>query len=174
MGKGEVAPGFFLSPLLRPMATVDQLGYSTVVVAASSLPPSHPCRVGTCRRRPAPGVGLSRRPEPHSSKSADLCALEDRELRAVAQIPTRMPLANSVLPPQSCASCCCAVVTCWSPSASQDSTQTGISCLLKVPKRAIHSQDRGGKFSPIPGFVFYCIFIHTPPHPYPGKPVSSG
>lgn len=51
MRKGEVAPGLFLSPLLRPMATVDQLGYCTV--AASSLPPSHPCQVGTCPRRPA-------------------------------------------------------------------------------------------------------------------------
>lgn len=34
-----------------------------------------------------PGVGLSRRPEPHSSKGVDLCALEGRKLRATTQIP---------------------------------------------------------------------------------------
>lgn len=32
-------------------------------------------------------------------------------------------------------------------------SQTGISCLFKVPKRAIHSHDHGGKFSPTPAFV---------------------
>lgn len=35
-----------------------------------------------------PGVGLARRPEPHSSKVVDLCALEGRKLRANPRSPS--------------------------------------------------------------------------------------